>query len=160
MGWARFGLDVLETLIWPAVVVLALILFRKRLGALIDSIEEWTGFGHRVKLGKRAKELKAELADRVRKAPVESPPSTPAPQTVRPSGIPSAERVGVPTLKMDGPELEGVIMNALQIGSTSAQLGHPPPSVRVDVASGYATVTFDETNPMDTLGGAMPSGHA
>jgi hypothetical protein len=134
----------------------------------VVAAEEYFGYrretepaGNWHRLGKQANEQrKAEIVEQVRRVAIEPPPSTPAPRTISPTGIPSAERVGVPTLKMDGPGLEGVIMNALQIGSTSAHLGQPPPKVRVDVAGEHATVTFDETDPDDSIRGVAPTGYA
>jgi hypothetical protein len=75
---ANLVLSYFKTLIWPVIVLFAIIIFRRPVGTLLGSIEEVEGFGVRAKIGRRLTEAatgadQALLRDPIRMVPSQGP---------------------------------------------------------------------------------------
>jgi hypothetical protein len=82
-------LDYLRALVWPAVIVFAVILFREQLARLLERISQITAAGGSVKFGERASEIADEAASLEREtgaapAPAQ-PPREPETEIVEPA---------------------------------------------------------------------------
>jgi hypothetical protein len=57
---ASLVLSYFKTLIWPAIVLVVIIVFRRPIGTLLGSIEEFEGFGVRAKIGHQLTQAAAD----------------------------------------------------------------------------------------------------
>lgn len=59
MDWVRMFLDFFASVAWPAVVIVAVLTFRRQIAGLIDEIDEATGWGAKLKLKRGDKKAEA-----------------------------------------------------------------------------------------------------
>lgn len=74
--WFEFGLDVLKAIVWPAVVLIAVILFRKQLSDAMERLSEVSGPGVSAKFAKRVEEVAHKVDELVEASPPLPPPDT------------------------------------------------------------------------------------